>query len=135
MHLQTISVFRMKSIVSSRSQMTELKVKLHIASTKYVCACACRVRISDYMLKTGQTLMYWKIMFDRCYCINSTKNLLKIWEKYGTIVCHRLAVNEGKLNFLNIHLLGPRASNDSRWRSSFDSTSMFRNDKLVAVQL
>ena len=39
------------------------------------------------------------------------------------LVCHRLAVNEGKLIF---HLPGPRASNDSRWRSSFDSTSMFR---------
>ena len=24
-----------------------------------------------------QTLMYWKIIFDRCYCINSAKYLLK----------------------------------------------------------
>ena len=80
-------------------------------------------------------LMYWKIMFVRCYCINSTK-YVKIWEKYGTILCHRLAVNEEKLNFFfNIRLPEPRASKDSRWRSSFDSTRCFGNDKLVAVHL
>ena len=27
------------------------------------------------------------------------EKFVKIWEKYGTIVCHRLAVNEGKLIF------------------------------------
>ena len=51
---------------------------------------------------------------------------VKIWEKYGTILCHRLEVNEGKLIIFNICLPGPRASKDSRWRSSFYSTSMFR---------
>ena len=40
------------------------------------------------------TLMYWKIMFDRCYCIKSTIYLLKFGKLYGTIFCHRLAVSE-----------------------------------------
>ena len=31
-------------------------------------------------------LMYWKIMFDRCYCINSTIYLLKSGKLYGTIL-------------------------------------------------
>ena len=62
------------------------------------------------------------------------EKFVKIWEKYGTIVCHRLAVNEGKLIFFNIHLPGPRASNDSRWRSSVDSTSMFRKWQVGCCQ-
>ena len=36
--------------------------------------------------------MYWKIMFDRCYCINSTIYLLQFGKLCGTIFCHRLAV-------------------------------------------
>ena len=43
---------------------------------------------------TWQMLMYWKIMFDRCYCINSTIYLLKFGILYGTIFCHRLTVSE-----------------------------------------
>ena len=39
-------------------------------------------------------LMYWKIMFDRCYCIISTIYLLKFGKLYGTIFCDRLAVSE-----------------------------------------
>ena len=39
-------------------------------------------------------LMYWKIMFDRCYCINSTIYLLKFGKLYGTIFCHYLTVSE-----------------------------------------
>ena len=39
-------------------------------------------------------LMYRKIMFDRCYCINSVIYLLKFRKLYGTIFCHRLAVSE-----------------------------------------
>ena len=39
-------------------------------------------------------LMYWKIMFDRCYCINSTIYLLKFGKLYRTIFCHRLTVSE-----------------------------------------
>ena len=39
-------------------------------------------------------LMYWKTMFDRCYCINSTIYLLKFGKLYGTIFCHRLTVSE-----------------------------------------
>ena len=35
-----------------------------------------RPRFSTSPRRTGQTLMYWKIMFDRCYCINSKKYLL-----------------------------------------------------------
>ena len=32
-------------------------------------------------------LMYWKTMFDRCYCINSTIYLLKFGKLNGTIFC------------------------------------------------
>ena len=39
---------------------------------------------------------------------------VKIWGKYGTILCHHLAVNEGKLIIFNIQLPGPRASKESR---------------------
>ena len=35
-----------------------------------------------------------EIKFDRCYCINSKKYLFTFGEKYGTIFCHCLAVNE-----------------------------------------
>ena len=38
--------------------------------------------------------MYWKIMFDRCYCINSTIYLLKFGKPHGSIFCHRLAASE-----------------------------------------
>ena len=51
---------------------------------------------------------------------------VKIWENYGTIFCHRLAVNEGRHSFFYIRLPGLTASKDSKWMSSFDSTSMFR---------
>ena len=43
-------------------------------------------------------LMYWKTMFDRCYCINSTINLLKFGKLYGTTFCHRLTVR-GRCTF------------------------------------
>ena len=69
-------------------------------------------------------LMYWKLMFDRCYCINTTICLLKFGKLYGTIFCHRLTVSERVHIFLNIRLPGPSASRDSRWLSSFDSTSI-----------
>ena len=39
-------------------------------------------------------VMHWKIMFDRYYCIYSTRYLLKFGKKYGSIFCHRLAFNE-----------------------------------------
>ena len=39
-------------------------------------------------------LMYWKIMFDRCYCINSTIYVLKFGKLYDTILFHCLAVSE-----------------------------------------
>ena len=55
-------------------------------------------------------LMYWKTMFDRCYCINSTIYLLKFGKLYGTIFCHRLTVSERVHIFLNIRLSGPSAS-------------------------
>ena len=70
--------------------------------------------------------MYWKIMFDRCYCINSTIYLLKFWE---TLWHYILSASE--CTFLNIRLPGPSASRDSRWLPSFDSTSMFQNDSTV----
>ena len=41
-----------------------------------------------------ETFMYWKIMFDRSNCINSTKYLLKFGKNMDTIFYHRLAVIE-----------------------------------------
>ena len=77
-------------------------------------------------LGTWQTLMYWKIMFDRCYCISSTISLSKFGKLYGTIFCHRLAVSKRVHIFLNIRLPDPSASRDSKWLPSFDLTWIFR---------
>ena len=47
-------------------------------------------------------LMYWKTMFDRCYCINSTIYLLKFGKLYGTIFCHLLGYQRFEMNFVGI---------------------------------
>ena len=37
--------------------------------------------------------MHRKITFDRCYCINSSKYLLKFGKKYGTISCRKVSAH------------------------------------------
>ena len=49
-----------------------------------------------------------------------------ICEKCGTLFCLRLTVNAWLQLFINIRLPGPRASIDSRWPPSSDSTLMFQ---------
>ena len=66
---------------------------------KHAFPCINVCQVPREMLKTEavgtwQMLMYWKTMFDRCYCINSTIYLLKFGKLYGTIFCHRLTVSE-----------------------------------------
>ena len=63
----------------------------------FPCINVCQVpkaEVSNISRGTWQTLMYWKIMFDRRYCIKSTTYLLKFGKLYGTIFCHRFAVSE-----------------------------------------
>ena len=51
----------------------------------------------------GQTLMYWLIMFDRCYCINSTKYLLKFWENMAHYTLSQFGSQRGEaLFFFNV---------------------------------
>ena len=73
-------------------------------------------------------------MFDRLLHKFNEK-FVKIWEKYGTIVCHRLAVNEGKLIFLiSIFLVREHQTIQDGGHQSI-RPRCFGNDKLVAVKL
>ena len=77
---------------------------------------------------TWQTLMYWKIMFDSCYCINSICLFVKIWETIWHFILLPFGRQRASAHFLNIRLPGPSASRSSRWLPSFDSTWTFRSD-------
>ena len=67
-------------------------------------------------------LMYWKIMFYRCYCINSTIYLLKSGKLYGTIFFHRLAVSE------RVHIFKYPASSWSERIKRFKMAAIIRFD-------
>ena len=71
--------------------------------------------------------MYWKTMFDRCYCIISTKCSVT-FAKNVALYFILLTFDSQHLSapfFINIRLPGPRASIDPRWPSS-DSTLMLQ---------
>ena len=75
---------------------------------------------------TGQTLMYWKIMFDRCYCINYTKYLLKL-SPFGS--------QRGEAHFLiSVFLVREHRKIQDGGHQSI-RPRCFGNVKLVAVQL
>ena len=84
--------------------------------------------VFNISLWTWQTFLYWKIMFGRFYCINSTKYSLKFGRNMELYLI-TVWPSTSECTFFNIRPLGPRASRDSRWLPSFDSTSMFRNGK------
>ena len=79
----------------------------------------------QHLPRDWQTLMYWKIMFDRCYCINSTKVLLKFGEKYGTTIWS--STSEGTL-VLMFYL-----ENQSRTKGEGWSTTNFGDFRCGAL--
>ena len=51
---------------------------------------------------------------------------VRIWETMWHYILSMFGHQRASAHFLNICLPGPRASRDSRWLPSFDSTSIFR---------
>ena len=70
--------------------------------------------------------MYWKTIFDLCSNINSTECSLKFTKIFGTVFCLCLTVNAWVHLYINIRLPESRASRDSRWLQSSNSTWMFQ---------
>ena len=71
-------------------------------------------------------LMYWKTMFDRCNCIIIPTKCSVTFAKNVDYILLTFDSQHLSAPFINIRMPGPRASLDSRWPSSSDSTLMFQ---------